>query len=65
MARISVDNGNTFVSPAEAIEKVGFDEIVTWMDDELREKVHSMDFEGDLGFLEKYLEVSDHDLIID
>jgi len=64
MARISVDNGNTFVSPKEAIEKVGFDEIVTWMDDETREKVHSMDFEGDLGFLEKYLEISDHDLII-
>jgi len=64
MKRISVDNGNTFISPKEAIERVGFEEIESFMDDDLMEKVHSLEFEGDQEFLEKYLELSDHDLII-
>jgi len=64
MKRISVDNGNTFISPKEAIEKAGFEEIESFMDEDLMEKVHSLEFEGDQEFLEKYLELSDHDLII-
>ncbi len=64
MAKISVNNGRSFVSVQEAIEEVGFEEIVSWMDDEKREEVHSMDFDGDVGFVEKYLEISEQDLII-
>lgn len=65
MKKISVDNGNTFVTPEEAIEKVGFEEIVSWMDDDLREDVHSeLEPCTDKEFLKRYLELSDHDLII-
>lgn len=65
MAKISINNGRSFTTPEKAIEEVGFEEIVTWMDAELTEQVHSMDFEEtDLGFLKKYLEVSKSDLII-
>jgi len=63
-AKISVNNGRSFVSAEVAIEKVGFEEITSWMDDKVREEVHSMDFEGDRGFLEKYLEVSNQDIIV-
>jgi len=65
MRKISTNNGRTFVSPKEAIDDVGFDEIVTWMDDDTREQVH-----GELApctdeeFLTRYLEVADHDIIV-
>ena len=64
MKKISIDNGMTFVSPKEAIEKVEFEEIVSWMDVDVREEVHSMDYDSDLEFLEKYLRISEKDLII-
>lgn len=64
MKKISIDNGMTFVSPKEAIEKVEFEEIVSWMDVDVREEVHSMDYDSDLDFLEKYLRISEKDLII-
>lgn len=62
---ISVDNGHTFVDPAEAIAAVGFDTIVAAMDDSLREYVHNQYApDTDLEFLTRYLEVSPDDLII-
>lgn len=64
MSKISIDNGNTFVSAEEAIEGVGFEEIASYMDSDLKEKVHSLEYDNDQEFLEKYLELSDHDLII-
>lgn len=64
MSKISIDNGNSFVSPEKAIEEMGLEEIATWMDDEVREQVHSMSYSNDLEFLELYLKTSDHDLII-
>lgn len=65
MAKISVDNGNSYVSPEEAINSVDWNEIVTFMDDEVREQVHSeLAPCTDLEFLERYLEITEENLII-
>lgn len=62
---ISVDNGHTFVDPAEAIAAVGFDTIVNAMDDSLREYIHNQYMpDTDLEFLTRYLEISPTDLVI-
>lgn len=68
---LSVDNGATYIAADEdaelqtAIDKVGWDEIVSFMDDDAREKAH-----GDvapcteLEFLKHYLEIAPCDLVI-
>lgn len=38
--RISIDNGNTFCEPEEALRQVGMETLVEYMDDEIREAVH-------------------------
>lgn len=64
-ARISVDNGHSFVEPAEALESVGMDVIVNLMDDTIRGKVHAeLAPCTDEEFLVRYLELADDDLII-
>lgn len=65
MADISINNGNSFCTPEEAMEKFDWDVIVHYMDDNAREQVH-----GELApcsefeFLVRYLEIAPHDLII-
>lgn len=68
---LSVDNGATYIAADEdadlqaAIDKVGWDEIVSFMDDDAREKAH-----GDvspcteLEYLKHYLEIAPCDLVI-
>jgi hypothetical protein len=64
-AQISVDNGNTFVSAAAALEQVAWDVIVNYMDDDIRQAVHDeLAPCSDLDFLNRYLQLSDDDLII-
>lgn len=41
MKNISIDNGMTFVEPAEAIEQCDWDVIVMMMDDDTRENVRN------------------------
>ena len=65
MTRISIDNGYSFCSPAEAIDGVGMAAIAALMDDDTREAVHN-DIAPctELDFLTRYLEIAPDDLII-
>lgn len=62
---ISIDNGNTFVTPEEAIEGMRWEVIAHYMEDDAREQVHSeLAPCTNLEFLTRYLEVAEGDLII-
>ena len=64
-ARISVDNGQSWVTPEEAIAAVPWDLIVAAMDDRYREYAHrEMAPCSDLDFLRFYLEIAPENIII-
>ena len=65
MKQISIDNGNSWITPQEAIAGMSWDVIAHYMEDEAREAVHA-DLApcSNLNFLTRYLEIADHDLII-
>jgi hypothetical protein len=63
--QISIDNGHSYVTPAEAIDAMSWDVIVNMMDDDTRETVHAAVAPcTDLEFLAAYLERATDDLII-
>ena len=63
--QISIDNGNTFITPAEVVKDMDWDTIVNAMDDEIREKVHAeLAPCTNTEFLNRYLELASEDLII-
>lgn len=65
MARISIDNGATYTTAADALETIGIDTIAEYMDDDIREEVHDQIAPcTEEEFLEKYLEMAEGDLII-
>lgn len=68
---LSVDNGATYIAADEdaelqaAIDKVGWDEIVSFMDDDAREKAHDdVSPCTELEYLKHYLEIAPYDLVI-
>ena len=68
---LSVDNGTTYIAADEdaelqaAIDKVGWGEIVSFMDDDARVKAHyDVAPCTDLEFLKHYLEIAPYDLVI-
>lgn len=67
MRNISVNNGTSYCTVKEAIEAVGMDEIVSMMDDEIREELAN-DWQGEEddyeGFVTEYLRRASEDLII-
>lgn len=65
MARISIDNGHGYVTAAKALEVYSIDDIAQFMDDDVREQVHS-DIAPctDEEFLEEYLRRAPEDIII-
>lgn len=69
MKKISLDNGRTYLTAKEAMivinERNLWDVVVNMMDDDMREKVHS-EFVPctEEEFLNAYLSISNHDLII-
>lgn len=65
MKKVSIDNGNTFVSPSEAVKGMDWDTIVNYMDDDKREEV-AFKFApcADVEFLTEYLKIANDDLII-
>lgn len=70
-ARLSVDNGVSYIAADEgdelqaAIDEVGWDTIVSAMDDDAREQAHREVAPcTELDFLEYYLEIALHDLVI-
>jgi hypothetical protein len=65
MAKISIDNGNTDCGIKEAISNMDWDIIVSMMDDDIREQVHSeLAPCTEEAFLTRYLELAKEDLII-
>ena len=66
---ISLNNGVVFHTAEEAIPEIMerglWDVVVAFMDDNVREKAHSLVAPcSELAFLKKYLEIADKDLII-
>ena len=65
MKKISIDNGHSYVAPAEAIDAMSWDAIVDMMDDDIREAVHSEIAPcTEAEFLAAYLDRAADDLII-
>lgn len=65
MKQISIDNGNTYTTPQEAIKGMRWEVIAHYMEDEAREAVHDQLAPCDnLSFLIHYLQLADYDLII-
>lgn len=65
MKNLSIDNGNTFVSPEEALKHLSMETISFYMVDNVREFVHAC-FKGDsdADFIRAYLLLAPEDLII-
>ena len=65
MKQISIDNGNSWITPQEAIKGMRWEVIAHYMEDEARETTHDQLAPCDnLSFLIRYLEIADHDLVI-
>ena len=65
MAYISIDNGHSYTTAADALQALGLDTIAAYMDDDTREAVHAeLAPCTDLAFLERYLQIASDDLII-
>jgi homoserine kinase len=65
MANISINNGNSYCSAETALAEKDWDLIVSFMDDKIREKVHSeLAPCTEQEFLTRYLELAEEDLII-
>lgn len=63
--KISINNGASYCSPAEAIKTISFDTIINYMDNGTREKVHAeLAPCSEIDFLARYLELAPSDLII-
>lgn len=64
-SHISIDNGNSFCNPEEALQRFDIDTIAVYMNDSIRERVHAeLAPCSDIDFLRRYLELSPDDLII-
>ena len=67
MANISINNGRSYCTPAEAIAALGMGVIASWMDPETREALAN-EWQGEaddcIGFLTEYLRRAPYDLII-
>lgn len=65
MKRISINNGNTYCTPAEALGAISIDTMAEYMDDETRKAVHNeLAPCTDVEFLIRYLELAPDNLII-
>ena len=65
MKRISIDNGASFVTAAEAVQGASWDAITALMDVDTMEKVNAeLAPCTEEEFLSRYLEIAQEDLII-
>ena len=65
MKQISINNGATYTTAAEALEEISLDTMAEYMDDDAREAVHNeLAPCSDIEFLERYLEIAPDDLIV-
>lgn len=61
---ISVDNGRSVCTPAEAVERMPWEVIVNAMDDETREAVAREGIDDNAEFLTRYLEIAPFDITV-
>ena len=61
---ISVDNGRSVCTPAEAVERMPWEVIVNAMDDETREAVAREGIDDNVEFLTRYLEIAPFDITV-
>ncbi len=65
MKQISINNGATYTTPADALKGIDIDTMAVYMDDDTREAVHAALAPcSDVEFLTRYLELAPDDLII-
>ena len=65
MRQISIDNGATYITPAEALEGISIDTMAGYMDDDARETVYNeLSPCSGVEFLAAYLSIAPDDLII-
>lgn len=65
MKQISINNGATYTTPADALEEISLDAMSEYMDDDTREAVHNeLAPCSDIEFLTRYLELAPDNLII-
>lgn len=65
MKKISLDNGYSYITPAEALGIIPLDLLAEYMDDETREAVHhELAPCTDEAFLTRYLEIAKKDLVM-
>lgn len=65
MKRISIDNGATYIAPADALKSVTLSTMTAYMYDDICEQVaRELAPCTDEAFLTRYLELSPTDLII-
>lgn len=65
MKQISINNGATYTTAAEALEEISLDTMAEYMDSDTREAVHNeLAPCSDIEFLERYLEIAPDDLIV-
>ena len=65
MKQISINNGATYTTPAEALEEISLDTMAEYMDNDTLEAVHNeLAPCSDIEFLERYLELAPDDLIV-
>lgn len=65
MKQISINNGMSFVTPAEALDSIDIETMAIYMVDDIRDQVHAeLAPCTDLEFLTRYLALSDDNLII-
>lgn len=65
MKQISINNGRSFCTPAEALNRLTLADMIVYMDDDIRERVHAeLAPCTDREFLELYLALAAEDLII-
>lgn len=66
MKNISINNGNTWTTAAEALEQVKLNDMVVFMDDDARELANNQCAIDctDEEWLELYLTLTEYDLII-
>ena len=63
--RISVDNGNSYCTPSQAIKRLPWEEIYNALDPELADLVHLEMYPcSQAAFLRRYLELSWYDIVI-
>lgn len=65
MAGISINNGHSYCTIEEALERYTIRTWAEYMDDEIREQVHSeLAPCTDVEFLTRYLEIAPDDLVL-